>query len=73
MDTGSGTVIVLLAIAVTATVLGFFALDTLRNNPRDLRGDRGDRLLAIVLDLVSTWARARGASAAPDLRDVVGS
>ncbi len=41
-DTGSLAVVVLAAIAATAVVLAFFAVDTLRNAPGDVRRDRRD-------------------------------
>ena len=58
-DTGSSGAIVLLAIAVTAVVLGFFAVDTARNAPETFGAIVGIALLAVVLDGVWTWARDR--------------
>jgi len=56
-DTGSQAVIVLAAIAVTAVVLAFFAVDTLRNAPETFIAIVGITLLSVVLDLV--WKRFR--------------
>ena len=49
-DTGSNAAIVLLAIAVTAIVLAFFAVDTLRNDPWTFVAIAGIALLSVVLD-----------------------
>ena len=57
-DTGSQAVIVLAAIAVTAIVLVFFAVDTVRNAPETFAAIVAIALLAVVLDLV--WKRMRG-------------
>jgi amino acid transporter len=57
-DTGSQTGIVLAAIAVTAVVLAFFAVDTLRNAPETFIAIVGITVLSVVLDLV--WKRMRG-------------
>ena len=54
-DTGSNGVIVLAAIAVTAVVLVFFAIDTLQNEPETFAAIVVIALLAVVLDLV--WKR----------------
>ena len=66
-DTGSQALIVLAAIAVTATVLAFFAVDTLRNAPETFSAIVGIALLSVLLDFV--WKRARkrgeGGEAAP--------
>ena len=67
-DTGSQALIVLAAIAVTATVLAFFAVDTLRNAPETFSAIVGIALLSVLLDFV--WKRARdrgggGEAAAP--------
>jgi amino acid transporter len=58
-DTGSHAGIVLAAIGVTAVVLAFFAVDTLRNAPETFIAIVAITLLSVVLDLV--WKRARGA------------
>jgi ABC-type uncharacterized transport system permease subunit len=56
-DTGSQAVIVLAAIAVTAIVLAFFAVDTVRDAPETFVAIIAIALLAVVLDLV--WKRMR--------------
>jgi amino acid transporter len=56
-DTGSVAAIVLTAIAATAIVLVFFAVDTLRNAPETFVAIVVITLLAVVLDLV--WKRVR--------------
>ena len=58
-DTGSLAVVVLAAIAATAVVLAFFAVDTLRNAPETFAAIVGIALLAVVLDAV--WKRVRPA------------
>ena len=55
--TGSSAAIVLLGIAVTVIVLGFFAVDTLRNAPETFGAIVGMTVLAVVLDTV--WKRVR--------------
>jgi amino acid transporter len=57
-STGASGAIVLLGIAVTVIVLGFFAVDTLRNAPETFTAIVAMTLLAVVLDLV--WKRVRG-------------
>jgi amino acid transporter len=57
-STGASGAIVLLGIAVTVVVLGFFAVDTLRNAPETFTAIVAMTLLAVVLDLV--WKRVRG-------------
>jgi amino acid transporter len=56
--TGSNPLIVLLAIAVTAIVLVFFAVDTARNAPETFVAIVGIAALAVILDTL--WNRARG-------------
>ena len=56
-DTGSLAVVVLTAIAATAVVLAFFAVDTLRNAPETFAAIVGIALLAVTLDAV--WKRVR--------------
>jgi hypothetical protein len=58
-DTGSLAVVVLAAIAATAVVLVFFAVDTLRNAPETFAAIVGITLLAVVLD--AAWKRVRPA------------
>jgi amino acid transporter len=57
-ETGSNAAVVLLAIAVTAIVLVFFAVDTLRNAPETFIAIVAIAALAVILDLV--WTRMRG-------------
>jgi amino acid transporter len=56
-ETGASTAIILLGMAATAIVLGFFAVDTLRNDPETFGAIVGMTLLAVVLDVV--WKRVR--------------
>jgi len=56
-ETGSQALIVLAAIALTATVLAFFAVDTLRNAPETFSAIVGIALLSVLLDFL--WKRAR--------------
>ena len=55
-DTGSKTAIVVLAIGVTATVLGFFAVDTAKNEPQTFAAIVAILVLAVILDI---WTRSR--------------
>jgi amino acid transporter len=66
-DTGSRGEIVLAAIAATAVVLVFFAVDTVRNAPETFSAIVGIALLAVVLDSVWKWARGRRGTASPEL------
>ena len=59
-ETGASPAIVLLGMAVTALVLAFFAVDTLRNAPETFSAIVGMTLLAIGLDFLWKWARDRG-------------
>jgi amino acid transporter len=56
-DTGANSVIAIAAIGVSAIVLLFFAVDTLRNDPATFIATLAIGLLAVVLDLV--WKRRR--------------
>jgi amino acid transporter len=56
-ETGARVSIVLLGMAVTVVVLGFFAVDTLRNAPETFGAILGMMLLAVALDFV--WKRRR--------------
>jgi hypothetical protein len=58
-DTGANAVIAVAAIGVSAIVLVFFAVDTLRNDPATFVATLAIVLLAVVLDLV--WKRHRAA------------
>jgi amino acid transporter len=57
-EIGAQVAIVLLALATTAIVLVFFAVDTLRNAPETFTAIVAIALLAVVLDLI--WKRVRG-------------
>jgi hypothetical protein len=59
-DTGSNAVVVVLAILVTAVVLGFFAVDTWRTAPETFVAILAIVLAAVVLDRLTR----RGGSAA---------
>jgi amino acid transporter len=61
-ETGSNVLVVVLAISVTALVLAFFAVDTLRNAPETFGAIVVITLLAVVLDGV--WRRAHGSGTA---------
>jgi uncharacterized membrane protein YfcA len=56
-ETGARGWIVLVGMAATVIVLGFFAVDTLRNAPQTFTAIVAIALLAVVLDLV--WKRVR--------------
>lgn len=62
-ETGASSAVIVLGMAATAFVLGFFAVDTLRNDPETFGAIVAMALLAIVLDVV--WKRLRHAG--PDL------
>jgi amino acid transporter len=69
-ETGASTAIILLGMAATAIVLGFFAVDTLRNDPDTFIAIITMTLLAVALDVVWKWMRDRrpaapGADVAP--------
>jgi amino acid transporter len=61
-DTGSNTAIVLLAISVTAIVLGFFAVDTAQNAPETFIAIVAIGLLAVILDRWTQSSNRRKAS-----------
>ena len=63
-EIGARGTVVLLAIAATAIVLAFFAVDTLRNAPETFAAIVGIAVLAVVLDLV--WKRVRKSAALPE-------
>jgi amino acid transporter len=71
-DTGSIGAIVLTAIAATAVVLVFFAVDTIRNAPETFTAIVAIAALAVVLDLVWKRARNRDSTASPDLGRAAG-
>ena len=56
-ETGASAAIVLLGMAATLIVLGFFAVDTLRNAPETFGAIVAMTLLAVGLDIV--WKRMR--------------
>jgi amino acid transporter len=62
-DTGSNTVLILLAIAATAGVLVFFAVDTARNDPQTFGAIVGIAVLSIALDAVFRRPRSPDAEA----------
>ena len=51
-DTGSSTALVVLAIAVTAIVLAFFAVDIVRNDPGTFIAIVGIAIASVILDTV---------------------
>jgi amino acid transporter len=57
-ETGASAAIVVVGIAATVIVLGFFAVDTLRNDPETFGVIVVMTLLAVGLDLA--WKRVRG-------------
>jgi len=57
LTTGARGPIILLGIAVTAVVLGFFAVDTLRNAPETFAAIVAIAALAVVLD--AAWKHFR--------------
>jgi amino acid transporter len=61
-DTGSSPVIVILAIGVTAVVLGFFAVDTARTAPETFGAIIGIALLSVILDHFSRRTHAESAT-----------
>jgi len=56
-ETGASAAVVIVGIAATAVVLGFFAVDTLRNAPETFTAIVAMTVLAVVVDLV--WKRVR--------------
>jgi amino acid transporter len=56
-DTGSNPVLIILAFAVTLTVLAFFAVDTARNAPETFSAIVGILILAVIFDLAWSWRR----------------
>jgi amino acid transporter len=51
-DTGSNAVVVLFTIALTAAVLGFFAVDTARNAPETFTAIIAITVLSVILDAI---------------------
>jgi amino acid transporter len=64
-ETGASAAIVLLGMAATLIVLGFFAVDTLRNDPETFAAIVVMTLLAVALDVVWKHVRDPAALAAP--------
>jgi len=62
-ETGASAALVLLGMAATVIVLGFFAVDTLRNAPETFAAIVAMTLLAVVLDAV--WKRLRDRTSGP--------
>src|SRR5215211_6244174 len=56
-ETGASTWIVLVGLAVTVVVLGFFAVDTLQNSPETFSAMIGIAALAVAIDFI--WKRMR--------------
>ncbi len=65
-ETGASAAIVLLGMGATVIVLGFFAVDTLRNAPETFVAIVGMTLLAVALDV--GWKRVRDRSAGTGTR-----
>jgi hypothetical protein len=63
VEIGAFAALVLAAIAATAVVLVFFAVDTLRNAPETFAAIVAITALAVVLDLV--WKRVRPSEPTP--------
>jgi peptidoglycan/LPS O-acetylase OafA/YrhL len=61
-ETGSKAAVVALALAVTAIVLAFFAVDTWRNAPQTFTAIVAILVVAAVLD---AWTRSRADSIVP--------
>jgi amino acid transporter len=59
-ETGASGAVVLVGLAATLIVLGFFAVDTLRNAPETFTAIVAITALAVALDVV--WKRARGSA-----------
>jgi amino acid transporter len=64
-ETGALGAIVLVGTVVTAVVLVFFAIDTVRNAPETFVAIVAIAVLAVVLDLIWKSVRGRGTAAAP--------
>jgi amino acid transporter len=67
-ETGSSGAIVLLAMTVTAVVLGFFAVDTLQNAPQTFTAIVAITALGIGLDFLARPRLPTAASASPAAR-----
>jgi amino acid transporter len=62
-ETGASAALVLAGMAATVVVLGFFAVDTLRNAPETFAAIVAMTLLAVVLD--TAWKRMRDRTSGP--------
>src|SRR3954447_4203763 len=67
-DTGSNPAIIIMALLITATVLAFFAVDTLENAPETFVAIIVIGVLAVVFDALGRRGRPTDASAAPGTR-----
>ena len=65
-EIGASAPIVLVALAATAVVLVFFAVDTLRNAPETFTAIVAIAVLSVVLDTIWKWMRDRGTIAPPE-------
>ena len=72
-DTGSNAMIVVLAMAVTATVLAFFAVDTLQTAPETFGAIIAIGLLSIILDALVRRGRRHRQSPNPPGREAPAS
>ena len=64
-DTGANAVIALAAIGVTAIVLVFFVVDTIRNEPETFAAILIIMALAVAFDTLWKWRHPLPGSAAP--------
>ena len=64
-ETRANALIVLIGFLVTAVVLAFFAVDTLRNAPETFVGIVAITLLSVLLDFVWKRVRDRPGTVAP--------
>jgi hypothetical protein len=62
-ETGASAAVVVIGLAATLTVLGFFAVDTLQNSPETFTATVAVTALAVLLDVV--WKRVRPADSVP--------
>jgi amino acid transporter len=69
-ETGASAAVVLLGMTATAVVLGFFAVDTLRNAPETFGAIVGMTVLAVALDAAWKHVRDRRSGQAGELRDL---
>jgi amino acid transporter len=62
-ETGASAALILGGVAATAVVLGFFAVDTLRNAPETFAAIVAMTLLAVIIDAI--WKRTRDRTSPP--------